>query len=664
VRRELGHEDSWLRNAPMPAGMVPPLGPVLMALLLVKLFCPRLPHDFWLRQGMGLLQVALACVLASGPLLGVLLAAYLTSGLACLATHHLAAGMRAAGRAWEERWRARRLLPRVLLWTAAVGAVALVLFLATPRLADTPWQPWFRFGSQDKPQALALTGFSEEINLHREGWLAVDSSPAFTVQVVHSDGTPRTDVALQPDQRWRGSVLDSYADGRLATDRSIQQRLMFDAPRPPFPDLGPSQYFLKFTVRPQDAGGLFLADPVRFAPGNWRLPVLTLDPARRRRPLFRERFGAGLADLDIDAKREYRYRQSVLPGDDMRWPAPHIDNGYLVALLQQPVPQLEEWTIGVLRRLENSPNMLAAGSLPPPSLSGSERGFYLAPEQWEPVARALTSFLARGGGYSHSYERHWQDRGLDPAYDFLINVRKGPCEHFATALMLMLRSVGIPARVAKGYVGAESRGDGTYLVRRSHAHSWVEVLIPAPQRGAEDYDFLTLDPTPKVDDSQPFSLAQWWQQSQESGRQMWQSLIVEYNADLQADLMVRLKAVALRLGLVLAGVVALSAGVLVWRRRRRRTARPRRGADSFYGKLLALLARHARLEPQAGQTPREFADTAGAALRGREATAVLADLPAAVAELFYRVRFGGRPLSEAEHTAVDARLEALAAALR
>ena len=70
------------------------------------------------------------------------------------------------------------------------------------------------------------------------------------------------------------------------------------------------------------------------------------------------------------------------------------------------------------------------------------------------------------------------------------------------------------------------------------------------------------------------------------------------------------------------------------------------------------------LEPQTGQTPREFGATAGVALRSRSAAAALADLPATAAELLYRVRFGGRPLSEEEQAALGGRLDALALALR
>src|SRR5262249_22995870 len=76
-----------LQDVPVTAALVPYLGPVLMALLLVRLFRPRVPGDFWVLQGLGLLQVALGCVLTSSTLFGVVLLAYLVAALCALAAH-------------------------------------------------------------------------------------------------------------------------------------------------------------------------------------------------------------------------------------------------------------------------------------------------------------------------------------------------------------------------------------------------------------------------------------------------------------------------------------------------------------------------------------------------------------------------------------------------
>lgn len=61
---------------------------------------------------------------------------------------------------------------------------------------------------------------------------------------------------------------------------------------------------------------------------------------------------------------------------------------------------------------------------------------------------------------------------------FLFDARKGYCDYFASAMAVMARSVGIPARVVSGYATGEAQADGTYLVRDSNSHSWTEVYFP------------------------------------------------------------------------------------------------------------------------------------------------------------------------------------------
>jgi hypothetical protein len=674
VRLQWRTEASWLHNVPMPAGLVPTLGPVLMGLLLVKLFQPRLPGDFWLLQGMGLLQVSLACVLATGPELGMLLAGYLASGVGCLMGHYLANGVLTAGCPWEERRARARLLTPALRWAAAVGGSALLLFLLTPRGDDSGWDPAVRFGvARSSPASRrVLSGFTDEINLRREGAVDYDQSPAFTVRATFADGRPWTDLPVA-ELHWRGTILDTYDWGRWTTDSNLTSVPQGGRDQVDLPDLGPGQTFLDFTVRPRDAAGVFLADPVVFGPPDRRLPVLLLAPPNRS-PLFAERSGTAIPTR-FRERTEYRYRQ-VLPlaPDRSRTPAPKLDPRYVELLVPQfrgrGLEGLENWTVSLLRRLASDPRYGLAGALPPAIPGAGDRGFLLAPQQWEPVARALEEYLSRGGDYAHSFQLHSQDLALDPVWDFLTNVRQGHCERFASALTLMLRSVGIPARVVKGYHGAESQGEGLYLVRQSQAHSWVEALVPVPERGLDEFDWLSLDPSPDAGGSAPpFSLVRWWEQSREQGVKFWRDLIVGYNAEFQADLMDFLKtagpAEGLKIIAVLAGVSALVwAGKRLWRRRRRRAYILNGEQESFYGRLLGLLARYAGLEPVPGQTPREFGAAAGAALRGRPATVALADLPAAAAELFYRVRFGARPLSEAESASLDARLSELAGALR
>jgi hypothetical protein len=82
--------------------------------------------------------------------------------------------------------------------------------------------------------------------------------------------------------------------------------------------------------------------------------------------------------------------------------------------------------------------------------------------------------------------------GPDPVLDFLFLNRSGHCEYFATGMVLLARSAGIPARFVAGYRVAEETPFGYYVVRERNAHAWVEAWVP----GA---GWSTRDPTPESD---------------------------------------------------------------------------------------------------------------------------------------------------------------------
>jgi hypothetical protein len=88
-----------------------------------------------------------------------------------------------------------------------------------------------------------------------------------------------------------------------------------------------------------------------------------------------------------------------------------------------------------------------------------------------------------------------------PLVDFLLSSRRGFCQHFAGSMAVMLRSVGIPARVAVGYTGGryDSESESWRILDRD-AHSWVEVYFPG-------YGWLAFDPTPGRSASNPASVS-------------------------------------------------------------------------------------------------------------------------------------------------------------
>jgi hypothetical protein len=301
--------------------------------------------------------------------------------------------------------------------------------------------------------------------------------------------------------------------------------------------------------------------------------------------------------------------------------------------------------------------------------------FVLEPEHWEPVARTLSKHLSQSGEFTYTLELSRKDSTLDPVMDFLVNVKQGHCERYASALTLMLRAVGIPARIVKGYRGADSQGDGTYLVRHRHAHAWVEILSPRRDTKRLAFDWVTFDPTPSESaPSKPkFSLKHWLQESQRNAVQLWREMIVDFNADEQADLWSSLKPgrrlhVLLKLGLLLATVVVVLSALAFFRRairRRRRAARLQPDdAATIYRRLVDVLARRGFTPPPSGQTPREFADRARPFLQALLGLTALVDLPIRVVEQFYRARFGGRSLEGPERQLLDTDLDRLALALR
>ncbi len=87
------------------------------------------------------------------------------------------------------------------------------------------------------------------------------------------------------------------------------------------------------------------------------------------------------------------------------------------------------------------------------------------------------------------------------AIDVFVNdVKKGHCELFASAMVLMIRSIGIPSRLAQGYRGGSfDAADRSYMVSADMAHLWVEVLFP-------EFGWVTFDPSPQRSEADELGL--------------------------------------------------------------------------------------------------------------------------------------------------------------
>jgi transglutaminase-like putative cysteine protease len=149
-------------------------------------------------------------------------------------------------------------------------------------------------------------------------------------------------------------------------------------------------------------------------------------------------------------------------------------------------------------------------------------------------ARALESYLRSHYGYTLDLTG---TPPPDPLAYFLFQRRAGHCEYFASAMTVMLRSVGIPARLVNGFLTGEYNDvGGDFIVRASDAHSWVEVFFPS-------FGWLTFDPTPPTNEVAPgmFSrLGRYWDWFQ----LQWSEWIINYDFVHQVTLAQNLQRVS------------------------------------------------------------------------------------------------------------------------
>ena len=142
-----------------------------------------------------------------------------------------------------------------------------------------------------------------------------------------------------------------------------------------------------------------------------------------------------------------------------------------------------------------------------------------AASPYEKATAVLQHLLAN---YAYSLEVGTTSSG-QPIDEFLFTRKTGYCEHYATAMVLMLRTIGIPSRLVTGFLATEWNEFGNYYtVRQRDAHAWVEMYYP--QSG-----WITMDPTP----SNPLALAPsaWvaFQRFAESLRLHWDRVFIRYS---------------------------------------------------------------------------------------------------------------------------------------
>jgi transglutaminase-like putative cysteine protease len=134
------------------------------------------------------------------------------------------------------------------------------------------------------------------------------------------------------------------------------------------------------------------------------------------------------------------------------------------------------------------------------------------PADLDPRIRQLAATIAAGQTTAFDEVQAIQDffRGglfrydlngapTDPATalsTFLFGSRTGYCEQFASAMAVLVRELGIPARVAVGFVDGTAEPDGSILIKNGDAHAWPEVWLPGT-------GWVAFEPTPRSDGGTP-----------------------------------------------------------------------------------------------------------------------------------------------------------------
>ncbi len=666
-------------------------GPFVMLLIVAKVARgDKHAGDYWTLHAVALAGVGLSAALAEQPICFVLVGLYLTSAVWSLTLLHLGRARGAippipGGRQPATKAVAvsadptghRTDLRPALFWAIVAVVVAVPLYLITPR-SDA--------GKADfgKPRIEIGYAADQMVDLNRTGPLTTNPEPAFEFTATNPDGTPKTDVST--DQKWRGKSLRLYGGGEWKPPPVENPHPTVTHASGPWqpgeaqrlakkqtddwipPDLGPGQFTITFDV-PARLRSTFTAEPVVWAPDQ--PPPLAYITNGARHGFMPLPDGSFFWDTGTRIRAPRRYIQTYRVGEDpdvsppFRFTDPNFELT-LVQLRQNTVPRVKEYADGVVNEL------IRTGELP--ADCRSPRSLLPKLEHHDTIARKFSAHLATTPTLEYTTELKRVNTKVDPIEDFLFHSKAGHCERYATALVLMLRSQGIPAMFVLGFKGCEHDENGKYLVRQEHAHAWVEALVPkpgvpvdSPSPLARVYQWRILDPTPGAAQSADTSERGWFSQANTWVETRFHEYVTNYTPEQ------RQKAIAeFASGLVrtrtLVGLALVIAMAFVVRYVRRRLARranpPAEVAESarWFAELIALLAAHGII-PAPGDTAREFATTAATALRQKPRCEAVADIPLAWADAYYQNRFGGMPPSDARLAELEAGLAALRAAL-
>ncbi|MFL5346673.1 MAG: DUF3488 and DUF4129 domain-containing transglutaminase family protein [Hyalangium sp.] len=473
---------------------------------------------------------------------------------------------------------------------AVCGAVA--FFLLFPRLN------WNMAARRAAPGLGATTGLSDTVRLGGAGTLK--SNPRV---VLRAHITP--DPALeQLGAYWVARTYDTF-DGQEWTSVVGLKRLRNRVTLRPG---GESSLHQRIELLPAYGAQTLVALETPTRLGN----AVVHSAAGSRRTSLVE-LGGGEVRF-VDSGLAYSYEAtSMPPEEDSSTKLTEAEHGQLLALPDRLDPRVAELARQVI---------------------GGEK---------EPLAAAqkLSAWLQR----EYTYTLELGGDVEDPLADFLFVRKAGHCEHFATALTVMLRTQGFSARLASGFFGGERSGED-YILRAGDAHAWTHVLVPG--RG-----FITVDATPPSNRaSQSMAALQFLTGLYEALEARWRSSVVDFSLKDQMDVAQRLirppsspSHSTARLPPMRVWGLALLAGLLTyatWRILSARLSAPRPHSATQLVDTVERLLREAGVRSREGETLEELT-----ARLAREQHS-LAEPLTPVTRRYLEARFGQRPLESGE----------------
>ncbi|TVQ01526.1 MAG: DUF3488 domain-containing protein [Planctomycetaceae bacterium] len=390
------------------------------------------------------------------------------------------------------------ILPRVttIVLTPAVILVSLLFFYGLPRTNPT---------AQSAGGSRVLVGFTDSIRLGQIGRMLQSDTPVLKIELAdRGSGKAYTSIGRL---YLRGAVLEKYhpedqasgAWSAIQTASLALGRLPLQ-PNPSSERRSPDDVRVRITAEPTNSPALFSIAPYHSVGRGGRIAHLP-----DRWLLRRQAAGAFLRS----SRAEYRFGTTAFRGGLQTrlipWEPSLGTRGIDGRPLAEEVLDEYPWAGDpyVWQCHAYDPWRVPSAKYVSDQVLGGEE---LSPLQ---TALRLERYLASSPEYQYTLDLSGQDvPGLDPIERFLRQDRRGTCQHFGSALALMLRSQGIPSRLVVGYCTDEFNSlGGFHVARQLHAHAWVEALIASRWIRSEDLlgglpgdpaaaYWVRLDPTP------------------------------------------------------------------------------------------------------------------------------------------------------------------------